>query len=413
MKKKHFTLFTLLAFSLFLFSCADTSREQNQTQSPVIQPQPSQTAFQLGSCIDARQPTPEPNETSLFRQIDANDHVIGTQNARVTILVYSDFQCVSCAQLAKLLNEFAKKYPTEISIVFRHFPLVVIHDKAALAAQAAEAANLQGKFWEMHDFLFQNQTEWLELSPDDFTSWIISHSATIGVDEIQLASDITSPAVVEMVMKTWDEGQAIKLPGTPVILINGDIIKWQVNLLDQLETYVKLSILSQKQLDSCPQVVIDLQKQYTATLTTSRGDVKIRLFPQKAPNTVNNFIFLVNQGWYNNVPFHLVIPGVMVQTGDPSGTGLGNPGYFFPTEKNSVKFDRSGFVAMANMGPNSNGSQFFITLSSAPNFNNQYPIFGEVIDGMDILLNLTPNDPSIPLISAQPDMLISISIDEK
>ena len=133
-----------------------------------------------------------------------------------------------------------------------------------------------------------------------------------------------------------------------------------------------------KQWSSPPAMTIDPNKSYTAILHTTLGDMRIELFPKDAPITVNNFIFLSRQGFYDNVKFHRIIKGFMVQTGDPTGTGAGGPGYRFDDEPVTRNYTR-GTVAMANAGPNTNGSQFFIMQADYPLPKN-YTIFGQVTD---------------------------------
>ena len=138
------------------------------------------------------------------------------------------------------------------------------------------------------------------------------------------------------------------------------------------------------QYNTPPDLAIDPGKAYTAKLATSAGDISIEFYPADAPQTVNNFVFLANDGFYDGVIFHRVIDGFMVQGGDPTGTGTGGPGYRFRDEFHAkTKYGR-GTVAMANSGPNTNGSQFFICHSDA-GLPNAYTIFGEVTDGMDVV----------------------------
>jgi cyclophilin family peptidyl-prolyl cis-trans isomerase/protein-disulfide isomerase len=404
-----------LILSIFLISACTSQPSVTQIPGTLdASPAAKPISTNLGKCVDARQPTPEPGEASLFPVVNDQDHIFGKNDAGVTILVYSDFQCTSCAQLSVLLNSFLKKYPRDLRLVFRHFPLLSIHNKAEISALAAEAAALQGKFWEMHDLLFSKQAEWQLQEPEEFQSWIIQQAPSIQVDAARLSVDMSSPALKSIVQKGWDDGLKIKLPGVPVILINGEIIKWQTNLLDQLESFVKLALLSKKQFGSCPELVIDRTRQYYAILKTSKGDIRIKLFQDKAPNTVNNFIFLSKKGWFDNNSFYRSLPGSLVQTGDPSGTGLGGPGYFIPSEENSaLLYDRAGIVGMVNLGPDTNGSQFLITLAPSPKLNHQYPIFGEVVSGMDILAALKPQEFNVNTRSSQPDVLLSVSIEAK
>jgi cyclophilin family peptidyl-prolyl cis-trans isomerase len=141
--------------------------------------------------------------------------------------------------------------------------------------------------------------------------------------------------------------------------------------------------MAKQQWSSPPQMEIDPSKQYTAEITTSEGSLSVRLLPGDAPNTVNNFVFLARQGFYDGVIFHRVIEGFMIQTGDPTGTGSGGPGYRFNDEPVKRRYSR-GIVAMANAGPHTNGSQFFI-MHGDSGLPPNYTIFGEVTSGLEAL----------------------------
>jgi cyclophilin family peptidyl-prolyl cis-trans isomerase len=141
---------------------------------------------------------------------------------------------------------------------------------------------------------------------------------------------------------------------------------------------------------AAPAMVIDAAKKYEAVIRTAKGDMRIRLFAAEAPKTVNNFVYLANQGFYDGTIFHRVLSGFMAQGGDPTGTGRGGPGYRFEDETaNGLTFDRAGLLAMANAGPNTNGSQFFITFVPTPHLNGAHTIFGELIEGQDILSSIS------------------------
>ena len=145
---------------------------------------------------------------------------------------------------------------------------------------------------------------------------------------------------------------------------------------------------------SPPAMEIDPSKTYEAVFMTEAGDFRVRLFAEQAPVTVNNFVFLAKQGYYNDTTFHRVLPGFMAQGGDPTGTGAGGPGYTFEDEFHpDLEFDRPGLLAMANRGPNTNGGQFFITYVPTPHLDGLHTIFGEVIDGAEVVNGLTPRDP--------------------
>ena len=168
-----------------------------------------------------------------------------------------------------------------------------------------------------------------------------------------------------------------------------------------------------KQYDSAPAMVIDTSKSYTATFAMDGGgEFKVKLFAQEAPRTVNNFVFLARDGYYDGVTFHRVIPGFMAQSGDPAGTGRGGPGYRFEDEFHpSLRHDKPGILSMANAGPNTNGSQFFITFIPTPHLDDAHAVFGEVIEGMDVVNSISTRDPSTA--SAPGDVITSITITEE
>jgi len=143
-----------------------------------------------------------------------------------------------------------------------------------------------------------------------------------------------------------------------------------------------------------PPMIIDTSKQYTATVKMEKGgEFVIQLYPDKAPITVNSFVFLAREGFFDGVTFHRVLDGFMAQGGDPTGTGGGGPGYRFVNEDSDLRFDKAGVVAMANAGRDTNGSQFFITFGPTPELDGGYTIFGQVISGMDVVNGLTRRNP--------------------
>lgn len=143
-----------------------------------------------------------------------------------------------------------------------------------------------------------------------------------------------------------------------------------------------------KSYSKAPPMTVDTKKKYTATLTTDKGDLILELFPVEVPNTVNNFVFLVREGFYDGTVFHRIIAGFMAQGGDPTGTGRGGPGYTFPDEFSKRKHVK-GALSMANAGPNTNGSQFFITYEPQPHLDNHHSVFGQLTKGMEVLVSLT------------------------
>lgn len=152
--------------------------------------------------------------------------------------------------------------------------------------------------------------------------------------------------------------------------------------------------MSNKTYTKQPDFSLDLKKNYTAIIHTDSGDIKIQLFANLVSTTVNNFVFLARDGYYNDTIFHRVIKDFMAQGGDPTATGMGGPGYKFRDEFHpSLKHNKPGILSMANAGPNTNGSQFFITFVPTPWLDQKHSVFGEVIDGMDIVLAIPERDP--------------------
>lgn len=143
--------------------------------------------------------------------------------------------------------------------------------------------------------------------------------------------------------------------------------------------------------DAYPEMVIDTDKSYQAIIRTEKGDMVVQLFDDESPLTVNSFVFLATQGFYDNTIFHRVIPDFMAQAGDPTGSGSGGPGYIFDDEvENGLVFDQPHLLAMAKpAAPDTNGSQFFITFVETPHLDGIHTIFGELIEGEDVLNSIT------------------------
>ena len=166
-----------------------------------------------------------------------------------------------------------------------------------------------------------------------------------------------------------------------------------------------------KQWNTPPAMKIDPKKQYKARMETDKGTMVIELFADKTPMTVNNFVFLSREGFYDGIIFHRVIDNFMVQGGDPTGTGRGGPGYKFGDELNSsLKHDKQGILSMANAGPGTNGSQFFITHGPTPHLNGKHTVFGQVVEGLDVLMSIPARDPGN--VNAPAVKIIRVTIEE-
>lgn len=170
-----------------------------------------------------------------------------------------------------------------------------------------------------------------------------------------------------------------------------------------------------KQYARPPAMQIDPKKTYTATMRTSKGDIAIDLFADRAPITVNNFVFLANDGFYDGVIFHRVLDGFMAQGGDPTGSGRGGPGYRWDDEPAAlqIRHDAPGTLSMANAGPNTNGSQFFITFVPTPHLNGNHAVFGRVADAdsLQVLQSLQRIDPQRPARGIIADRILSVDIE--
>ena len=152
--------------------------------------------------------------------------------------------------------------------------------------------------------------------------------------------------------------------------------------------------MAHKTYSSPPEMMLDPNADYYANVVTEKGKIRIKLFAEEAPETVNNFVFLAREGYFDGTTFHRVIEGFMAQGGDPTGTGTGGPGYRIPDEFHpDLRHDKPGILSMANAGPNTGGSQFFITHVATPWLDDRHAVFGEVVEGMDAVNALRERDP--------------------
>ena len=171
--------------------------------------------------------------------------------------------------------------------------------------------------------------------------------------------------------------------------------------------------VTSKKYQAPPPMTIDVDKQYFATIKmVNGGEFVIQLYPDEAPITVNSFVFLAREGFFDGVTFHRVLAGFMAQGGDPTGTGGSGPGYQFVNEDSDLVFDQAGVVAMANAGRDTNGSQFFITFGPQGNLDGGYTIFGQVIEGMEVVMEIRQRDPNVNP-DYPGDAMESVTIEEK
>jgi cyclophilin family peptidyl-prolyl cis-trans isomerase len=315
-----------------------------------------------------------------------------------------------------VVESLKESYGDELRVIYRHFPLLSIHDKAQITSEASEAAGAQGKFWEMHDLLYERQSAWNSEPEEKMIDVLVGYAKEVGVPNLeQFRQDLEKNTYAEKVLADYDAAVSAGLNSTPSFVVNQvDYPAQSFGLSFQgLDIFVKLMKLRDRW-HTQPEQVIDPAKEYIATIETDKGNIVLELFANTAPVNVNSFAFLAQQGWYKGVTFHRVLPGFVAQGGDPTGTGVGFPGYRCGDEVAAERtFDQAGLVSLANSGPNTNGAQFFITFDAVPQLNPNFTIIGRVIEGMNIAKSLQPRDPQTEPDAAPGDTIIDIKVKEK
>jgi len=349
--------------------------------------------------------------------VSEDDWFKGSIDAEVSIIEYSDFQCPYCSIAAPQLEQFFADNADKVNLVFRHLPLISIHPKAMSAHQAAEAAGMQDKFFEMHDLLFAEQDVWSAetVTEEGLLDYYLGLAEQLDLDLSKFEEDYNSEAIKTKLSAAYtDATENIGITGTPTVFVVINGVPYSASYdYNTLTGILKLIELDKNRYTECPPMVVDVSKTYEATITTSKGDFTVELYPDKAPLAVNSFVFLATEGFYNNVEFHRVIPGFVAQVGDPTGMGMGGPGYEYANEISDLKFDSEGVLGVANAGVDTNGSQFFITYAAQTSLDGGYTVFGKVIEGMDVVKSLNAVDPQQGITAETLDKIISIKITEK
>lgn len=179
---------------------------------------------------------------TISTEVLASDHVKGIPDAKVTLVEYADFQCPACGYFEPILKQAVSEFGDQLRFVYRHFPLIQIHKNASLAAQASEAAEKQGKFWEMHDLLYKNQTNWsISTNVEEV---FVDYAKTLGLDSVKFLADLNSKEVKDEVSAAYDEATRLGLPGTPTIFINGKKIN-SPSSYDELKSIINAAINNQ------------------------------------------------------------------------------------------------------------------------------------------------------------------------
>ena len=427
----------LLVLTILLSACNTTGKSAQPTAAPTTVPteattsggdQTASTATITGdenpcvpfSIISQSLTTPYPG----LPEVTNEDYIVGPKNAPVTFMVYSEPQCPYCAQFDPLIESFTALYPNDVRFVFRLRPFPEsFHDKSILASQAMVAAGLQGKFDEFRIWIFLHQNKnpnnpavadlpdtefWAGLAPADLDEWLKERIPELGIEPDQFLKDMFSDAVVKEVQDAKASADAIGISGTPTLFING--YQWSENQRGNeiFSIYTKLLLNRDKEYAACPAITVDNSKSYSATITTTKGDIVVDLFADKAPNAVNSFIFLAREGWYNNLP--IISTDQFVLSGDPTDTGYGGPGYAYKDEIDStLNFNEPGTLAIFGVGAGLNGSTFFINKIALTGQEGR-TIFGKVTSGLDVLNKLELRD---NIFNPALDTVLSVTITEK
>jgi cyclophilin family peptidyl-prolyl cis-trans isomerase/protein-disulfide isomerase len=395
-----------------LAACSPYFAPATATISP---PTPTSTPNPNLGCT-AIEVVPTADAASLLEPVTSRDFSTGPTDSAVTMLFYCDFQSPQCELFNRVLDQLIENHGPDLRVTYRLFPVpaseVAGLDKSELSARAAIAAGNQERFWEMRDLLHKQYAEWVELSPGDFTAWLQNRAEDLDLDVARFSTDLESTQTYTASQESYEAAAALGINSIPTVFVNGQLQERAALSYGGLDSTIGLIALGARQHRACPPFELDRTRQYSATLHTEKGDIVIQLLAERAPLAVNSFVFLARNGWFDGTTFHRVIPGFVAQGGDPSGTGSGGPGYYFKNEVFvDLRFDKPGVVGMANSGPDTNGSQFFITYAPQPQLDGAYTIFGQVIDGMTVVESLTPRDAQVSPGSPPGDSVTSVTVE--
>ncbi len=352
--------------------------------------------------------------------IDKDDLVIGNPNAISTLVEYADLQCPSCAALHPILKSVMPQISDTVKLVFRHFPLVNSHDKAMIAARGGVAAQEQGKFNEYQDLLYTKQADWDKTPVAEFTKTLSGFAADLKLDVAKFEATLAKPETQARVDRDRKTGEALKVPGTPTLFLDGQPFQPAVlgnpATIEQIKTYTQRrqaykEYLGKKPVTFAkPDQVIAKGDVYEVTIKTSKGDVVLELDGKLAPGNVNSTIFLMQKGFYGNMPVLVNEPQFnAVLFGDPSGTGFASPGYDCAPETDG-KFDKPGVVGLFRSvsNPDNSGAQLVIAYDASPQLDGDLTVIGQVTKGLEIVKSLVGEEGK-----DKQDKLISTTVKKK
>lgn len=381
--------------------------------APAVEPQPV--------------PTPEPPKPATCKpyalNVASDEHSLGKADAPVTLIEYGDFQCPSCAAFQAGFKPTFETVSDTVRLVFRHFPLVSIHDKALITAHAAEAAAIQGKFWEMHDLLYAKQTEWSAKPVAEITATLKTYAESLGLDAAKLETDMTSEAVIARVQRDVTSGTALNIAGTPTLFLDGRQAPAEVfsqqGVAEQLRQYAQNRATQQTSGTNTktfnftqPEQVTNKDTKYVMTVKTSKGDIVAELDPALAPVNVNSTVFLAQNQYFDGAPIVLndsQIGAVLV--GNP--TSAGNPGYQCDQELSPPgPMTKPGVIALFTNDGVSTSAQFVMTYSATTDLDGRFSVIGNITAGLDVLQSLKASETTTATTTAG-DSIVSVSVVEK
>ena len=256
-----------------------------------------------------------------------------------------------------------------------------------LATQAVEAAGMQDKLYEMSDQIFAQQAAWSPMDTVAFETWLVTEAETLGMNKEQFETDLKSDVVIAKVLEYQKQAMDAGVSYTPFIMVNGRV--WEGTDLPNMRILIQLLREDKNLFPECPPTVLEPGKKYTATIETEIGNIVLALNTDQVPLSANAFVWLVQQGWYDNTTFFNVMRGDPTQieialAGDRTETGYGTAGFSISPEiVSDLSFTQPGTVGFVN------GNQLFISYSALPKLSGRYTVLGNVIEGMDVAESLT------------------------